>query len=578
MDIPNCASISEPFPSRGRARRRLDNNGAPPPRHSAPTPHLAGCFSVKRPNFLVIVADDLGFSDIGAFGGEIETPNLDRLAHAGIRLTDFHSAPACSPTRAMLLTGTDHHVAGIGTMLEVAGPEFRGAPGYEGYLNDRVVALPELLRDAGYLTLMSGKWHLGATIDRSPYARGFERSFALLPAGASHFGGGGARSFSPVPTLYTEDDQFVTVGDDFYSSDAYTDKLLQYLRERAPGDERPFFAYLPFQAPHWPLQAPDESIAKYRGRYDAGPDALREKRLAALKRLGLCPPDVEAHPVVADGAPEWADMTDEQRAVSARSMEVYAAMVDRMDWNVGRVIDYLSASGELDDTVVIFLSDNGAEGAIVEAMPLVGPRIAEQIEKNCDNSVDNLGRPSSFIWYGPRWAQAATAPSRLHKAFTTEGGIRVVGFLTWPGFDRQRQIGTAFSTVMDIAPTVLELAGAAHPGTAYRGREVAPMRGRSLVGFLSGGAEAVHDADTGTGWELFGRRAIRQGDWKALHLPAPYGPDGWQLYDLASDPGEIHDLAGSHPEKLAELLTLWDRYVEENGVILDPVSVFDLEF
>lgn len=218
---------------------------------------------MKRPNFLVIVADDLGFSDIGAFGGEINTPNLDRLAHAGVRFTDFHSAPACSPTRAMLLTGTDHHIAGIGTMLEVAVPGFQGAPGYEGYLNDRVVALPELLRDAGYLTLMSGKWHLGDTIETSPWARGFERSFALLPAGASHFGAPLGGGFSPVPTLYTEDDRFVTVGEDFYSSDFYTDTLLRYLRERAPGDDRPFFAYLPFQAPHWPLQAPEESIAKY---------------------------------------------------------------------------------------------------------------------------------------------------------------------------------------------------------------------------------------------------------------------------------------------------------------------------
>jgi arylsulfatase len=477
----------------------------------------------------------------------------------------------------MLLTGTDHHIAGIGTMLEVASPEFRGAPGYEGYLNDRVVALPELLRDAGYLTLMSGKWHLGATIETSPWARGFERSFALLPAGASHYGGSGARGFSPVPTLYTEDDQFVTVGDDFYSSDSYTDTLLRYLNERASDDDRPFFAYLPFQAPHWPLQAPDESVVKYRGRYDAGPDALREERLAALKRLGLCPADVVAHPVVADGVPEWDDMTDEQRAHSARSMEVYAGMVDRMDYNVGRVIDYLSASGELDNTVVIFMSDNGAEGAIVEAMPLRGAQIAAQIEKHCDNSLDNLGRPTSFIWYGPRWAQAATAPSRLHKAFTTQGGIRVTGFITWPGFARQQQIGTAFSTVMDIAPTLLELAGTTHPGTSYRGREVAAMRGRSLVEYLTGAAENVHDADTGTGWELFGRRAIRQGDWKALYLPAPYGPGSWQLYDLASDPGEIDDLAASQPDKLAELLALWDRYVEETGVILDPISVYDLQ-
>lgn len=531
---------------------------------------------MTRPNFLVIVADDLGFSDLGAFGGEIETPNLDRLAYQGIRFTDFHSAPACSPTRAMLLTGTDHHVAGIGTMLEVSVPGFQGAPGYEGYLNDRVVALPELLRDAGYLTLMSGKWHLGATIERSPWARGFERSFALLPAGASHYGGGGG-GFLAVPTLYTEDDHFVTVGEDFYSSDYYTDTLLRYLRERSPEDERPFFAYLPFQAPHWPLQAPDESIAPYRGRYDAGPDVLREQRLDALKRLGLCPPDVEAHPVVADGAPEWDDMTDDERARSARSMEVYAGMVDRMDWNIGRVVDYLSETGELDNTVVIFLSDNGAEGAIVEAMPLRGPQIAAQIEKYCDNSLDNLGRPSSYIWYGPRWAQAATAPSRLHKAFTTEGGIRVVGFATWPGFGRQAEIGTAFTTAMDIAPTVLELAGVEHPGSSYRGREIEPMRGRSLVGYLSGAVDSVHDAETGTGWELFGRRAIRQGDWKALHLPAPYGPGAWQLYDLSADPGEIHDLAAAHPDKLAELVELWDRYVEDNGVIVEPISVFDAD-
>ena len=539
---------------------------------------------MKRPNFLVIVADDLGFSDIGAFGGEINTPNLDRLAHAGIRFTDFHSAPACSPTRAMLLTGTDHHIAGIGTMLELAIPGFQGAPGYEGYLNDRVVALPELLRDAGYLTLMSGKWHLGKTIETSPGARGFERSFALLQASASHYGGTAARGFSPVPTLYAEDDRFVTVGDDFYSSDFYTDTLLRYFRERSENPEdkdRPFFAYLPFQAPHWPLQAPDESIAMYHGRYEAGPDALREARLTALKRLGLCPPNVTPHPVVADGAPEWADMTADERALSARSMEVYAAMVDRMDWNIGRVIDYLVESGELDDTVVIFLSDNGAEGAIAEAMPLRGPQIAAHIEKYCDNSLDNLGRPSSFIWYGPRWAQAATAPSRLHKWFTTEGGIRVVGFVTWPGFARQGEISTAFATVMDIAPTVLELAGAEHPGAAdqgrYRGRNVVPMRGRSLVDYLSGTAEAVHDADTGTGWELFGRRAIRQGDWKALHLPAPYGPGAWQLYDLSADPGEIDDLAASRPDKLAELLGLWDRYVEETGVILDPLSVFEVD-
>jgi arylsulfatase len=344
--------------------------------------------------------------------------------------------------------------------------------------------------------------------------------------------------------------------------------LLRYFRERTEEDQ-PFFAYLPFQAPHWPLQAPEETIAKYRGRYDDGPDALREARLAALKRLGLCPPDVAAHPVVADGEPEWADMSAGQRALSIRAMEVYAAMVDRMDHNIGNVIDYLTETGELDNTVVIFLSDNGAEGAILESLPILGGAIAAEIEKHWDNSLDNAGAANSFIWYGPRWAQAATAPSRLHKAFTTEGGIRVVGFVTWPGLHRQQQIGTAFSTVMDIAPTVLEIAGVAHPGTEYRGRAVAPMRGRSLLPYLTGEAESAHDDTGGTGWELFGRRAIRQGDWKALHLPEPYGPGDWQLYDLSADPGEIDDLAASRPEKLAELLVLWDRYVEDTGVILD---------
>ena len=272
---------------------------------------------------------------------------------------------------------------------------------------------------------------------------------------------------------------------------------------------------------------------------------------------------------MADGAPEWADMTADERALSARSMEVYAAMVDRMDWNIGRVIDYLTETGELDDTVVIFLSDNGAEGAIVEAMPLRGAQIAAQIEKYCDNSLDNLGRPTSFIWYGPRWAQAATAPSRLHKAFTTEGGIRVVGFVTWPGFARQgadrHGVRDRHGHRPDRAGTRRQSHIPAPPTTAARWYPCAAARWWHICRAT---AEAVHDADTGTGWELFGRRAIRQGDWKALYLPAPYGPGSWQLYDLSRDPGEIDDLAASRPDKLAELLALWDRYVEETGVIL----------
>lgn len=530
----------------------------------------------RRPNFLLIVADDLGFSDLGAFGGEIATPHLDALAVAGLRFTDFHSAPACSPTRAMLLTGTDPHIAGIGTMLEVAIPEFDGAPGYEGYLNERVVTVTELLRDAGYLTLMSGKWHLGNTRETSPWARGFQRSFSLLPAGANHYPihlDLGARN---AATAYMEDDRFVDeLPADFYSSDHFTDRLLQFLGER-DDREQPFFAYLPFTAPHYPLQAPDELVLKYRGRYAAGPDALRAERLRRLQELGLCAPDLEPHPIFTRDR-QWRDMTGDERALSMRCMEVYAAMVERLDWNVGRVVEYLRRSGELDDTVILFMSDNGAEGAIMEAVPILGPQMVEQIRRHYDNSLDNIGKPNSFVWYGPLWAQAATAPSRLYKAFTTEGGIRVVNFITWPGFARQGRVGTAFSTAMDIAPTLLELAGVEHPRDRYRGRAIVPPRGTSMVPYLNGAAEHIHAASEPVGWELFGRRGLRLGNWKIVQLPPPEGNGRWQLYDLGNDPGEIVDLATSHADKLAELRALWDIYATETGVLSTPVSYFEIE-
>ena len=531
----------------------------------------------KRPNFLLIVVDDMGFSDLGAFGGEIATPHLDALALGGVRLTDFHSAPACSPTRAMLMTGTDHHLAGIGSMLEVVRPDFAGAPGYEGYLNDRVVTFVELLRDAGYRTLMSGKWHLGQTEGSHPAARGFERSFALLPGGADHFGGGTIDTFLTKGPIYMEDGAYVAdLPADFYSSDHFTTRLLDYLDEDdAAGGDRPFFAYLPFSAPHWPLQAPDEDIARYRGAYDDGPDMLRARRLARLVELGLVSPDTVPHPVVTD-APEWAALSPDERATSARSMEVYAAMVDRIDRNVGRVVDHLKRSGRFDDTVIVFLSDNGAEGAIVEAMPIMGPIFQTLIAAHCDNSLDNMGKPNSYVWYGPRWAQAATAPSRLVKMFTTEGGIRVPAFVHWGGRKAGR-IDDLFATAMDVAPTFLDLAGVAHPGTSYKGRPIVEQRGRSLGAWLTGEASRVHPEGSSTGWELFGRRAIRQDDWKAVYIPGPDGLSRWQLYDLSADRGEVDDLAERYPAKLAELRALYDRYAEETGVIAIPISIFDAD-
>ncbi|KAI9730565.1 MAG: hypothetical protein M1834_005806 [Cirrosporium novae-zelandiae] len=553
--------------------------------------------SPKQPNFLIIVADDLGFSDTGAYGSEIKTPNIDSLSKDGIRFTDFHTAPACSPTRSMLLSGTDHHIAGIGAMSERLQEFQRGKPGYEGYLNDRVVALPELLRDAGYHTMMSGKWHLGLTRPHWPCDRGFKRSFSLLPGAANHYG------FEPqledpdtlppimekTPVFYVEDDKPIKpadLGPDFYSSDAFADKMLEYLKERdnSPEDsQKPFFAYLAFSAPHWPLQAPRKDIQDYQGKYAAGPDSLREARIAKLKDLGLVPNHVTPHDVIAIGdrllTRPWETLTPEDCAFSSRTMEIYAGMVQHMDTQIGRVLAHLRTTSELDNTFVLFMSDNGAEGVLLEAMPIIGTdNVFSHIEKYYNNSLENLGNRDSYIWYGPRWASAGTAPARLYKGFAAEGGIRVPFILRYPPLTKAplwppEAIDHSFATVMDIMPTILELAGTKHPGSSvYQGKEVVSMRGKSwvqhlLLSYPTSVQTPIHEEDQVTGWELMGRMAVRKGKWKALFIPRPYGPERWQLFDMEKDPGETRDCSGSEKGKLAELLGDWGAYVREVGLV-----------
>ncbi|KAK4569867.1 hypothetical protein LTR86_002836 [Recurvomyces mirabilis] len=560
--------------------------------------------NTKRPNFLVIVADDLGFSDLSCFGGEIRTPHLDHLASNGLRFTDFHAAAACSPSRAMIMTGTDHHIAGLGNLIEwtnrsdqnapsegeikhwSTAPQ-RGMPGYEGYLNEKVVTLPELLKHAGYLTMMAGKWHLGLTPERFPHKRGFEKSFAHLPACSNHYAyepqrqdGDQIPGFMTMShiALHSEDGEYVKeLPKPWYSSNGYGDKMLGYLKDRSDKkDKRPFFAYYPFTAPHWPLQAPDEYIAHYKGIYDDGPDVLREKRLKRMQDLGLCPKDVVPHPVVADEVKEWSKLSSDEKAKSSKAMEVFAAMVECIDANVGKVVDYLEETGELDNTFVCFMSDNGAEGAAYEAYPIVQGSMIQHLKKYYDNSLENLGRGNSFIWYGPRWAQAATAPSRLYKAFTTEGGVKVPFLAKFPkgyeaGVGDKGSITGAFSTVMDLAPTILEMAGVKHPSPdgkgKYQDREVVSMRGKSMVPFVNGTQSTIHPKDFINGWETCGRAAVRCGDWKIVFIPKPKGPEKWQMYNLAKDPGEVNDLSERDPERLQRMIKMWDQYVLETGVI-----------
>lgn len=538
---------------------------APSPSSPAPAAH--------RPNFLLIVADDLGWSDLGSFGGEIATPNLDAIATAGVRFTGFHTAPTCSPTRSMLLSGVDNHQAGLGSMAETLQPGQIGQPGYEGYLNDRVASIAELLHQGGYRTLMSGKWHLGLTPDRGPAARGFERSYALLQGLGNHFGADqndAWRSIKSSPT-YRDNGKVVTYPEGRFSADYFTDRLIGFLEEGAK-DGRPFFAYLPYSTPHWPIQAPPEVIAKYKGRYDAGYEVLREARLKRQKELGLVRFSLQPHGW--EGVKPWASLTPEEQAIEARKMEVYAAMVDRMDQNVGRVVSTLKRLGRYEDTVIFFLADNGSEGNVIDAPIQAALKPEEKARLGIDNSLSNIGTATSYVGYGPGWAQANSSPSWLVKGYPTEGGTRVTAFAAGPGIGGRR-IANAFLRVTDVAPTLLDLAGLTQP-VSFAGHAILPIQGHSLTPLLIGDQAELRPPTEAVGTELFYRRALRKGDWKAVFLPSSgnvyprksVGTGTWQLFNIASDPAEAHDLAASQPTKLQELVADWNSYARDKGVVL----------
>jgi arylsulfatase len=354
----------------------------------------ASAREVKQPpNFLIIVADDLGYSDIGAFGGEIDTPNLDALAAQGLKLTGFHTAPTCSPTRSMLLAGLDNHEAGLGNMAEVIAPNQKGQPGHEGYLRTDVASLAELLGASGYRTHYSGKWHLGLAPEQDPHARGFETSFALLQGGHNHFGLQVALKRGDPGYDYTKNGRHLSsLPENFYSSDYFAAQLIQQLKggKASPAGRKPFFAYLAFTAPHFPLQAPAETIAKYKGRYAGGYDAVRAARLKRQIELGLLDASVVPHDM--DLAPLWNTLTSEQKAREERRMEVYAAMVDRLDQNVGRVIQALKETGELDNTIILFLADNGAEGSELTGRSM---SMLNAVYAAADNRLENIGAATS---------------------------------------------------------------------------------------------------------------------------------------------------------------------------------------
>lgn len=507
-----------------------------------------------RPNILLIVADDLGYADLGVFGGDIRTPNIDALAAEGLLFTQFHTAPLCAPTRAMLLSGNNNHVAGMGRQ---GAPAFLRAnvPGYETRLSDRIASMPRLLQDAGYHTYTAGKWHLGTEPEHSPTAAGFERSFNLLHGAGSHFGSLG---FFEGGSLYREDGAEVEYTDGEYSTEVFTDRLIEFI-DAGRDDGRPFFAFGAYTSPHWPLQVPDEYLDLYAGQYDQGYDVLREQRFESLKGAGIIP-KASTLPPRNEVITPWEELTPEQQRRESRKMELYASMVENLDHHVGRLIDHLKANGLYENTLIVFMSDNGAAA---EDFFYVGG-FRDYLQAHYDNAYEDMGRPTSWVSYGPQWAEAGSAPFSRRKSYTREGGMVAPMIIAGPGVAASGEITRSYVTVMDLAPTFLELANANYPTDG----SVQPMLGESAVGLLSGREQAVHNDDYVTALFHGGRAYIRQGRWKLVNLEPPFRESDFELFDLDADPGETLNLAEVEAEKFSEMVELWRSTRRELGIIL----------
>lgn len=515
----------------------------------------------ERPNILLIVADDLGYSDIGCYGGDIRTPNIDLLAQNGLRFSRFHTSPLCAPTRAMILTGQNNHVAGMGSQggVRPSSPVY-GQPGYEAHLSDRVVPVPALLKEAGYHTYIAGKWHLGKREEDSPKSKGFERSFNLLQGAGNHFNNIGIEANDTL-SAYRQDGALVDYPDGKYSTELYTDKLMEFIKGDA-GSGKPFFAFAAYTSPHWPLQVPDDYLNKYRGAYDMGYDSLRVLRFESLKRVGMIPPDAVLPPRLASITP-WQNLTTEEQKIEARKMELYAAMVENLDYHIGRLLEFLKDENLYDNTIVIFLSDNGAAPNDFYNEDWS----KDFLRKKYDNSYENMGKVSSFVSYGPQWAQAGAAPFNRFKGYTTEGGMNTPFIISGKGIPSSKEIRDVYFTLVDLAPTFYDWAGIQYPGTLGT-EKTRPLLGASIAPYLMSQQSFIHDEQYGFGLEHGNRSFYRKGDWKIVMLNEPYVEENMQLFNIANDLGETEDLSKAQPQKFRELLDDWQQFIAENNIII----------
>jgi arylsulfatase/uncharacterized sulfatase len=522
----------------------------------------------ERPNVVLILADDLGFSDVAPYGSEIATPTISALAEEGVRFTSYHTAASCAPSRAMLLTGVDSHRAGVPNIPEMLPPEHSQRSNARGTLGRNVVTAATLLQDAGYHTYIAGKWHLGMEPDLLPSQRGFERTFVLADSGADNWE---QKPYLPIydKANWFADGEEAALPEDFYSSRFLVDKTIEFIDSHAQ-DGRPFFAYVPFQAVHLPVQAPQEFIDRYMGAYDEGWDRLRYERRRRAAALGIVPED--AGMVTMATTDDWYALPLEQKRYQAKRMAVYAAMVEAMDFHIGRLVEHLKEIGEYERTIFIFTSDNGSEAAGPgnPESPITRFALGRQ---GYSTDYETLGLKGSFNSIGPAFASAAASPLAFYKFYLGEGGLRVpliISGVPIQGEGLAGRIEHAFTWVTDIAPTILELTGTAPPGERYGGRVVEPMIGRSLLPLIEGRADRVYSETDTVGTELAGHAALFQGDYKIVRNRGPVGDGEWRLYDIVRDPGETTDLSATHPGQLQRMLSHYHDYARRNGVLPVP--------
>lgn len=519
---------------------------------------------VAAPNVVLIVADDLGFSDLAPYGGEISTPSLSALARQGISFSNYHTAASCAPSRAMLLTGVDSHRNGVPNIPEAIPPEQRRHANYQGTLGHNVVTLATLLQDAGYHTYMAGKWHLGKTPALLPSRRGFERTVAMADTGADNWE---QRPYIPIyeKANWFADGEEYKLPEDFYSSRFIVDKTIEFIDSNA--DERPFFAYLPFQAVHIPVQAPQAFIDRYEGVYDGGWQQLREQRRKRSIELGLIPADTPM--VEMSSSADWDSLDAEEKRYHSKRMAVYAAMIEAMDHHIGRLIEHLKRSGRYQNTVFIFTSDNGSEASGSDTPTTFGSRMGLRLS-GYNNDYETLGLKGSFNSIGPSFASAAASPLAYYKFYAGEGGMRVPLIIAGEPIVASASLTSAFSYVTDIAPTILALTGVDAPRQRYAGRQVEPIVGRNLLPLIEGVVPRVYQSDEPVGYELAGNAALFMGDHKIVINRGPLGDGQWHLFNIVTDPGETEDLAAAMPARMQQMLQHYQDYSAANGVL--PVA------